>query len=109
MPRRKEGVLKQEEIPFTGKFPHRWAQGGLQSLRKLGKAGIWRAKNRESCTSQPINSSQTKFPEGRLGQPRVGRHTHLSSTHNLHGTEDRPGEPKEEHLSPMTKKMDLRN
>ena len=31
----------------------------LQNLGKLGKAGTWRAENRETCTSQPINSSHT--------------------------------------------------
>lgn len=44
----------------------------LQNLGKLGKAGTWRAENRETCTSQPINSSQTvpPAPDSGFGEPR---------------------------------------
>ena len=37
-------------------------KGVLQSVAKPGKAGTWRAVNRESCTSQPVNSSWTVAP-----------------------------------------------
>ena len=34
------------------------------------------------------------------------RHTNLGSAHNPRGTEGRPGDPKEEHINPATKKAD---
>ena len=79
-------------------------------LGNLAKQGLRGQKTEKAVLLIPLTthrqSSQTK---GRLGQPRVGRHTNLCSTHNPRGTEDRPGEPKEEHLSPMTKRMGLGN
>lgn len=69
----------------------------LQNLGKLGKAGTWRAENRETCTSQPINSSQTVAPtrwwaQGTKRSPQKPRgtedglacwerHTNLFSVH----------------------------
>ena len=36
--------------------------GELENLSCCGRAGTQRAENRESCTSQPISSSQTMTP-----------------------------------------------
>ena len=38
MPQGREGVLKQEEIPFTGKFPCKRAQGGAAESWKTGQS-----------------------------------------------------------------------
>ena len=73
--------------------------GELQNLSCCGRAGTQRAENRESCTSQPRNSSQTvaltrEWDRGTKrslqkpcvieGGPRVLReaqHTNLCSSH----------------------------
>lgn len=59
----REGVPKQEELLCTlGNSLTDGPKGELRSLGKLDKAGTWRAGNRESYTSQPLNSSCTVAP-----------------------------------------------
>ena len=52
--------LEEGGVPMYWEAPSQTKpKGELWNLRKLGKAGTERAENRESCTSQPINSSRT--------------------------------------------------
>ena len=55
---------------------------------------MWRAVNRQSCTSQPVNSSWPVAPNRRrLGDPRVARRTNPASAHNPCSTEGGPRKP----------------
>jgi len=47
----------------------------LPSLRKPGKEGAWRASNRGSCISQPINSSGTVALKQTVGSGGEPAHT----------------------------------
>ena len=57
----------------------------------ISKSEIWRAVNRESCTSQFVNSSWTVTPNRQQAwEPRVVWHTNPASTHNPCSTEGSP-------------------
>ena len=120
----REGRSHEEgRVPMHWEAPSQMRpKAELWNLRKLDKAGTQRAENRESCTSQPISSSQTTAPtrwqawrtqkstqqphgaERRAHKPhntedelRVLRETHTS----LHDTEGRAGElRKDQHKAP---------
>ena len=80
-------------------------RGSCGTSESHAKVGAQKAKYRESCTSQPINSSQTvaptrwqaqgtkrrpQKPHGTEGRPRVlieRQHTNLSSAHKSQGAE----------------------
>ena len=105
--------MKAEQFRALGSSLIGRAKGKLHILRKPGKAGTKRAENRESCTSQSINSSQTvaltrwqaqgteRSPqkphgtEGGPGVPREAQCTNLCSPCKPHNAESRPGGPRE--------------
>ena len=59
-------ILREGGSHEAGRVPMHWEapsqtrpKAEQWNLRKLDKAGIQRAENKESCTSQPISSSHT--------------------------------------------------
>lgn len=63
VPQGRKGVVKQEEFLCTEQLPHRETQRGAAESGKARQSwdleGKKKKKNRESCTPQSINSSQT--------------------------------------------------
>ena len=60
VPHGKEGVVKQEEFLCTEQLLHRGPQRGVAESGKARQSwNLEGKKNRESCTPQSINSSQT--------------------------------------------------
>lgn len=65
VPQGREGVVKQEKFPCTGEFPHSWDQEGAAEPQRAMQKWEPRGKYRESCTSQPLCSSQVS-PDQRV-------------------------------------------
>ena len=118
---RERGSCEAARVSMHWEAPsQRGPRGNCIISESQAKQGLKRAENRESCTSQSINSSQTvaptrwqswgmkrstQKPGGADGGPGVLReawHKNLSSAHNPRSAEGRPREPKEEHTSPVT-------
>ena len=80
----REGESPETGVPVHKETPsHVGPRGSCNVFEKPGKAGTWRAVNRESCTSQPVNSSWTVAPNRcGLREPRVAWHTNPASAHN---------------------------
>ena len=62
MPQGREGVLKQEEFPCTGKLPRRWAQGGAAESWETWQSSDLEGRKQRKLHFQPINSSQIVAP-----------------------------------------------
>ena len=90
----REGVMKLEEFPCTGKLPHRELfilgvpRGSCRISESWTKLGLKGQKTEKAALFSPLTAhSLCHYLDGGLRELRVGRHTNLSSTYNPSGTE----------------------
>jgi len=66
----REGVMKQEEFPCTGKLPYRAQRGAVESQKTGQSTGLEGTKQRKLHFSAHNNSQTWPQPDVRLGEPR---------------------------------------